>query len=482
MTVTLPIQSMQALTSTEQSAMSDLSARLNAGQTLSGTVREVAADPGRANLFRVRVELQHQLMELISSRPLNTGTQINLSRGSDGGLQLTLNDSTQSRTPSTGDAATRPAVTATTSEGRATTLTLQIPDNRVQSALLARTLPLNQPQSGQVLTSQTSQSPAPSVQLSVNGQHIELISPRALQSGLAVTLTRTDQTRVQLQVQPPVLNPAAQTRLQEGLQQILRTALPQQLPMAEVLNQLNQLGSSSRQGDAIGQVVRSMLSLFSVPDSADTGTTRQAVQNQLQASGLLPAATPGAGSGQPAQAALQEPLTRLQQLAEQLPAEARERLQTLLQGLKARTAVNQTQSLQSWQDQPDGAIERQYRFDLPIRLADERLENAEIRIRQQRHQDAQEQPLSQWSIALHFDIEPLGAIDARISLQQEWQLSARFWAEQEQTAQQIRDRLPRFEQQLRHSGFQIEALHVQQGAAPPEPLPTQEQRLVDLHT
>lgn len=475
MALSLPIQSMQAVTASEQGAAADLRAQLNAGQTLNGTVREVTADPSRSSQFRVKVEMQNQLMELITSRPLSTGSQISLNRGVDGGLQLTLNAAPQNRSGS--EQPGRSPVSAATGEGRAAaTLTLQIPGDKTRTAQLAQTLPLNQPQAGRVLPGQNALS---SVQIAVNGQTLELNAPRPLQAGLAVTLTRTDPTQVQLQVQPAPINPASQPQLQEGLQQILRDALPQQLPMGEALNQLRQLGNGSRQGDAVGQVVRSMLSLFSVPPRADASSTRQAVQNQLQASGMLPGATHG---NSPTQAALQEPLARLAQLAEQLPTEGRERLESLLQGLRARSAVNQSMSLQRWQDQPDGGIERQYRLDLPILLEDERLENTEIRINQQRHRNAQDQLVSQWSIALHFDMEALGTIDARISLQQEWQLSARFWAQQEETLQQIRDQLPALAAQLRSSGFQVEDLHAQQGSAPRETQPPLNRRLVDLHT
>jgi hypothetical protein len=697
--LTLPIQSLQPLSSTGDARPADLRAQLNAGQTLSGSVREVTLDPSRPNLFRLKVEVQNQLMELITSRPLSTGAQISLARGSNGGLELTLNPNTQRPGNAAGSAESgarqpvpnAPATGARNSSG----LTLQIPTNSPQGELLARMLPLNQPQAGRVLpnvipaSSTAAQSPAPTassgahaaspsavattapattaapaqaatgssaspspptstsppaatqaasaagvtrqtgaappptqgqptstpaattsasaraqtgaasgssvaattqgstapppptappqpaattaraagagasaaastpagpmtgtpqpvspipapaatnnitappatppatpstaappatsgagssrgqapvsantttptptaspaptsataprgpqpVQIAVNGQRIELLSQRPLQAGLAVQLTRTDQNNVQLQVQPPQVSPAGQARLQEGLQQVLRETLPQQIPMADALNQLRQLGNSTRQGDAIGQVVKSMLSLFSVPAKPDAGSTRQALQNQLQASGMM---RPASG-GQP-QASLQEPLARLGQLAEQLPGDARERVQTLLQGLKARAAVNQASSLQRWQDQPDGGIERQYRLDLPIRLDEQRLENTEIRINQHRRRDDQDRLVSEWSINLHFDIEPIGAIDARISLLQEWQLSARFWAEQGETTQRIRQRLPDFEAQLRHSGFQIEALHVQQGRPPREEQPAMSRRLVDLHT
>lgn len=323
------------------------------------------------------------------------------------------------------------------------------------------------------------------MQISVNGQRIELLTPRPLQAGLTVQLTRTDHNSVQVEILPPKVDPGAQSRLQEGLQQILKDSLPSQIPMADALNQLRQFTRTEggRQQDAIGQVVRSMLSLFSVSSKPDPKSTRQAVEQQLHSSGLIREQR-GIRQQSPETkpTSLKEQLGRLEQLSERLPIEARERFQALLQGMQARTATHQASSLQNWQDLPDGSMERQYRLDLPIRLSEERLDNTEIRITQHKRRDEQDRFVSEWSINLHFDLQELGTIDSRISLQQEWNISARFWAERGDTARMIRDRLNGFAEQLSRSGFDVDALHVQQGRQPRETQPELRRRLVDLHT
>ena len=337
--------------------------------------------------------------------------------------------------------------------------------------------------SGAATASTQSRPGAAPVQISVNGQRIELISQRPLQAGLNVQLTRTDSSTVQMSVQPPSVDSASRSRLHEGLQQVLKDNLPQQLPMGEALNQMRQVSTGARQGDALGQVVKSMLSLFSVPAKADASSVKQSIQNQLMGSGLVKGGSTTQEASQTGkQNTLQEQFGKLSQIAEQLPTEARERMQFLLQGLKSRTHSQQAASLQSWNDAPDGGIERQYRLDIPVRVSEDRVDNTEIKITQHKRPDSEELYTSEWSINMHFDLEQLGAVDARVSIQQDWQISARFWAEQRNTTEMIRDRLNSFEEQLRGTGFDVDTLLVQQGRQPREEQPAISKRLVDLHT
>ncbi|TCK07095.1 flagellar hook-length control protein FliK [Marinobacterium mangrovicola] len=296
-------------------------------------------------------------------------------------------------------------------------------------------------------------------------------------------MTRTSDNHIQLQLAPPRNDNGAQLKLQEGLQQILRDNLPQQLPAGDALNQMRQIPAISRPGgDAVAQVIKSMLSLFSVPPKTDAKTTQQVVQNHLQSSGLIsqPRANPAASQRE--LPPLQQQLGKLTDLADQLPPQAREQMLTLVKGLQARSASHQATSLQNWQEMPDGSLERQYRLDLPIRLERDRLEDSEIHIQQRKKPDEEGRFVSQWSIQLHFDREELGPVDAHVSLQQEWQLSARFWAEREETTRLIREQLDGFQQQLGASGFEVEALQVQRGKPPRDTRSPVNHRLVDLHT
>ncbi len=666
MSINLPVQSLQQLSSSG-SQQTDVRSELSAGRTLEASVREVTPDPQRPNLFRIKVEVQRQLMELLTSQPLNTGSQISLSQDASGKLQLALTNQSQ---PSTQNQAS--SQTAAKTASQSPTLQLQLPSQGQSNDSLSRLLPVDQPQTArvvpntptaqpnattgnsasgsatppstpqtpqtqpartqpeQVVSDRQQQSPAPSqrstaattpepaprnstpqpsttneagrapqttqerapaasgetaarptpqptnqsanqrgnapapapaqtaasssapatptptptptasngstaaeqtpakapnpqttpsaqpsrnttaavqtnqsvppgqttttqpsspatgsvqVTLSVNGQQIELLSPRPLQPGLEVQLTRSSDNQIQLQLAPQRNDNGAQLKLQEGLQQILRDNLPQQLPAGDALNQMRQISGTTRQGgDALGQVVKSMLSLFSVPPKGDAKATQQVMQNHLQSSGLISRPQTSASNTQRELPPLQQQVGKLTLLAEQLPPQARDQMLTLVKGLQARSASHQATSLQNWQEMPDGSIERQYRLDLPIRLDRDRLEDSEIRIQQHKKPDQEGRFVSQWSIQLHFDREDLGSVDAHVSLQQEWQLSARFWAEREDTTQLIREQLDSFQQQLGNSGFEVEALQVQRGSPPRDTRAPINHSLVDLHT
>lgn len=402
MAISLPMQSLQPASGASETGVTTLRARLEAGQTLSGSVRMVTLDSTRTDLFRIQVEVQNRLLEVVSNRPLDTGAQITLSRGADGSLQLLQQGAERSAeprplpgSPAATDTA-RPATTANPSTG---------------------------------------------------------------------------------QNSAPPGGEASLGRLQESLQPILRETLPRQLPLGDALNQLRQLGDSGRQGKAIGQLVGTLIDLFSVSSQPDGESTRQAIQNQLQSSGQQP---PAAASG--ARPGVQEALAQLDRLAEQLPPQAREQMRTLLQGLKARQTVHQVAALQQWQEQPDGSQERQYRLDLPVQVDERQLENTEIRITERRTRNARQELVTEWSIRLHFELDALGQLDVRLSLEDGWRLYAGFWAEQTETAARIEAQLPALADQLRQDGFGIEALHVRQGQPPEEKHAAISQRLVDEHT
>lgn len=320
------------------------------------------------------------------------------------------------------------------------------------------------------------------VSVQVGGQNLELLSPRPLRPGMNVELTRNSNEQVQLQIPPPAVKPEQQRQLQESLQQILRDTLPQQLPLGEAFNQLRQLSQRGNPQDAIGRVVQSMLSLFSVSPETTAKETQSVIQRHLAQSGFTGTSEAGASAGRQTEPSMQQHLARLSQLAEKLPPQAREQMQSLLDSISARRSSQQIESVQRWRDQPDGAIERQYRLDLPIRVSPDRLDNTEIRISQHRSGSSDAEQGSEWSISLHFALEQLGSIDVRVSLQQEWQLNARFWAEQPDTVQTIRNQLASFEERLRGNGFEVEALQVQLGRRPQETPAVISHRLVDLHT
>lgn len=320
------------------------------------------------------------------------------------------------------------------------------------------------------------------VTVQIKDQVLTFLAPRPIPNGSAVELTRGADGRISAQIVTRQTEAAGNRQLQEILQQVLRDSLPQQMALGDAFNQLRQLSQSApkRQSDALGQVVKSMMGLFSVKPQDDAGKTAQVVQRQLQSNGLQrqPPNTPATANDN----ALKQQLGRLGQLAERLPPDARQQLQSLVNSIGTRSASHQAASLQHWHEQPDGTLERQYRLDLPVQTGNQQFDNAEIRISQHKRRGDDERFISEWTINLHFDIEKLGSIDARVSLQQEWQLSAHFWAERLDTVTRIRDALDAFSTQLNNTGFSVESLNVQAGRQPQEEAPVVSRRLVDLHT
>jgi len=322
------------------------------------------------------------------------------------------------------------------------------------------------------------------IRLSINNQTLNLVSPKPMLNGQQVLLTRVAEQQVSLQTLPPVSTPAQEPNTQLLMQQALREALPKQIPFADALNQLVQLSQTPavRSQGAIGQLVQSMLSMFSVsPGSADA---EQAIQRNLQQGGLLTESRLAQGGTTAERAAtpdLKQQLGQLMKAAEQLPPDARQQMSRLIESLQARSTTQQIGSLQGWKEQPDGTQERMYRLDLPIRQASHH-ENAELTITEQRRRGSTGELETFWGVALHFDLEQHGSVDARLSLSDGWRLQVQFWAEQAPTLRQIEKRLAEFSDGLHRKGFLVETLQARQGRPSQPELTDVQRRLVDVHT
>ncbi len=132
----------------------------------------------------------------------------------------------------------------------------------------------------------------------VAGQVIDLVSPRPIQAGQQVEVSRNDQGLLRLQITQPALPLSQQPGIQAIMQQALREVLPVQLPLADGLNQLMQISERQgvKQNSALNQLIQSMLGLFSVkPGSADAD---KAIARNLQQGGLLSEAGLNRASGE----------------------------------------------------------------------------------------------------------------------------------------------------------------------------------------
>ncbi|MBR9828503.1 MAG: hypothetical protein GYB41_07660, partial [Oceanospirillales bacterium] len=178
------------------------------------------------------------------------------------------------------------------------------------------------------------------VQLRMDTQQLQLLSPRPLQAGQQVILTRTSADQVQLSSPPPIEAITQRPASQVALQNALREALPQQIPFGDALNQLVQLSQApaTRSNSAINQLVQSMLSLFSVTPGdpgAEHSIKRNLQQGGLMTESQLARSAPG---DKPA-ADIKQHLGQLLKAAEQLPNEARQQMHRLVDALQARTTT-----------------------------------------------------------------------------------------------------------------------------------------------
>ena len=320
------------------------------------------------------------------------------------------------------------------------------------------------------------------VRVLVAGQVIDLVSPRPVQAGQQVDVTRNEQGLIRIQFPQPTTPLAQQPAVQSVMQQALREVLPMQLPLADGLNQLMQLSErqGARQNSALNQLIQSMLSLFSVkPGAADA---EKAIARNLQQGGLLSEASLSrTGQQQPPPTDLKQQLGQLLRVADQLPPQAREQLNQLVNALLARSTAQQISSLQRWRDLPDGGQERHYRLDLPIQQQ-QGFENAELRITEHRRRNEEGDFVTLWTVRLHFELEEEGAMDAELSLQDSFELQAHFWVEKPETLQRLRERLSSFEEELKTKGFAVAPLNARLGKLENPQVTPLSKRLVDIHT
>jgi hypothetical protein len=173
-------------------------------------------------------------------------------------------------------------------------------------------------------------------------------------------------------------------------------------------------------------------------------------------------------------------LQQLQKLADTLPAEQKERLEQLLQGVHSRVTSQQLTSLQQWREMPDGGFERVFQLDLPIKNG-EHWDNLELRLSREGGTNAAGEMISVWRVRLHFDLEDQGGVDAEIRLTDGHEISTLFWCELKETADKLRERSDEFSARLRQCGFDSTEVNWHEGTAP-EQKQTIHKQLVDLHT
>jgi len=318
--------------------------------------------------------------------------------------------------------------------------------------------------------------------VNLGSETLNLITPRPLLAGQQVEITRLSDTAVQVRILTPPPAKGLPQEVLEEMQALLRQAMPIQAPLADSLNQMRAL-NTGRSQDAVGQIVRSLMGLFSFAPQSKPEAQAKQVEQMMQQSGLFTenqlAKQANGQSGTIAD--LRTRLGQLRRSAQELPTPVRDQLNALIDRAEARATHQQIQSARQWRDHPDGSAERYFRMDLPLQTP-QGFKQVELELKEQRRPISPTQLETNWTLNLHFDLEPIGALDARVHLENEWQVSISFWAQSAQTTEIIRERLNEFSTHLRQQGFDVEAINVRRGRAPNNLAPILSKHLVDVHT
>lgn len=318
--------------------------------------------------------------------------------------------------------------------------------------------------------------------INVGGEAINIISPRPLLAGQQIQVTRLSEQAVQIRLLPPQPVKTLPAEVVEEMQALLRQATPLQAPLADSLNQMRALSSGQSQ-DAVGKIVRSLMSLFSLTPQTKPEASAKQVEQMMQQSGMF-TENRLASQARGLPLSVEDLRTRLGQLrraSQELPTQVREQMNALIDRAEARTTHQQINSARQWRDYPDGSAERYFRMDLPLQTP-EGFKQVELELREQRRPISPTELQTNWTLNLHFDLNPIGAVDARVHLEDEWVMSVAFWAQSRQTTEMIRDRLESFSAHLAKQGFQIDTINVRKGKAPNDLAPAISKHLVDVHT
>lgn len=312
-----------------------------------------------------------------------------------------------------------------------------------------------------------------------DGTKMELTSPRPLPQGTQLQLFKTSNNEAQvLQIREPQNTPASALE-KPAIQETLRNALPAQIATADAFSQLSQVAAQAQgsQATQISSVVQSMLQLFGVRPGSQEAPYQ--IRQNIELGGLSTEHNLSKGLA-PQPQDMKSQLQQLQKLADSLPAEQKERLEQLLQGVHSRVTSQQLHSLQQWREMPDGGFERVLQLDLPIKNG-EQWDNLELRLSREGGTNAAGEMISVWRVRLHFDLEEQGGVDAEIRLTDGHEISTLFWCELKETADKLRERSEEFSTRLRQCGFDNTEVTWHEGTAP-EQKQTIHKQLVDLHT
>ena len=119
-----------------------------------------------------------------------------------------------------------------------------------------------------------------------------------------------------------------------------------------------------------------------------------------------------------------------------------------------------------------------WQFELPIQHA-HGFDSFLVRLEQEDGAERDRQGGQIWRLSLNFDLEPIGPITARLTVQEK-NVSASFTAEKSQSAKLISERLHLLDEAMTRAGLNVTHLSAQEGKEEPmEPAPQHPSPLLD---
>ena len=143
-----------------------------------------------------------------------------------------------------------------------------------------------------------------------------------------------------------------------------------------------------------------------------------------------------------------------------------------MEGALARVQLHQVATLQS-----EEGGKTVWQFELPIRHAEQ---NNAFKMQIER-EDANhgDETSHTWRLTLQFDINPLGPIDAHLTLSGGEQISTIFWAKHKQAMNLLHANLPLLRSNLERAGLKVERIDAFQGDPPKSTQPIWQSSLLD---
>ncbi|MEH6649232.1 MAG: flagellar hook-length control protein FliK [Motiliproteus sp.] len=296
------------------------------------------------------------------------------------------------------------------------------------------------------------------LRLNVQGQKIELISPKPLPPGSELQLVRDNKGQLWAEL------PTAKTK---AIEQVLREHLPQQQSPAPLLNLLNHSQASGQLQQAKPLLMNLISLLTGRSLTSPQQTSAESVKQQVQSSGTLMESNIARGDtqnlGQDHKALLLRLANQLSQPSTQsdLPKTLSEQIIQQTQQALSRVLVNQITSGLAGQAQDNSAdtnTNRALALDIPVAWQD-KTENLQLKIeREAASADETGEMQYRWKIRLNFEFSENRSLEAELTLEQN-RVSV-IWSGDSSIRRKVEQQLDQLQQRLEELGLEVQTLGV----------------------